>query len=185
MRAILMFRLLWGTMSQDSVHKPQTVCRERRAEAESSRGPFEYQPNAIPLGQTGSHTNTNNTKGHIPPTEWTLQLIHHRLRGEIELIYHRLNGRWRLYTLDWVVRSERRNHIVVLGRVQTSASWQILREKSLSVIIIHKLCIRSKLTLSTLRSSQSLQTDFHHLVVMTLQRHYMKACDGNHGAWQR
>ena len=28
--------------------------RERRAEAVSSRGPFAYQPNALPLGQTGS-----------------------------------------------------------------------------------------------------------------------------------
>ena len=26
---------------------------ERRAEAESSRGPSAYQPNALPLGQTG------------------------------------------------------------------------------------------------------------------------------------
>ena len=29
--------------------------RERTAEAESSRGPSAYQPNALPLGQTGSH----------------------------------------------------------------------------------------------------------------------------------
>ena len=27
--------------------------RERRAEAESGRGPSAYQPNALPLGQTG------------------------------------------------------------------------------------------------------------------------------------
>ena len=27
-----------------------------RAEAVSNRGPFAYQPNALPLGQTGSHT---------------------------------------------------------------------------------------------------------------------------------
>ena len=36
-----------------------TVCvhsfgRERRAEAESNRGPSAYHPNALPLGQTGS-----------------------------------------------------------------------------------------------------------------------------------
>ena len=43
-----------GTKSQDSVHKPQLFLRERRAEAESSRGPSAYQPNALPLGQTGS-----------------------------------------------------------------------------------------------------------------------------------
>ena len=29
--------------------------RERRAEAESGRGPSAYQPNALPLGQTSSH----------------------------------------------------------------------------------------------------------------------------------
>ena len=29
--------------------------RERRAEAESNRGPPAYQPNALPLSQTGSH----------------------------------------------------------------------------------------------------------------------------------
>ena len=42
---------LWGTRSQDSVHKPQPFWREGRAE--SSRGPSAYQPSALPLGQTG------------------------------------------------------------------------------------------------------------------------------------
>ena len=40
--------------SQDNVHKPQPFWRERRAEAVSNRGPSAYQPNALPLGQTGS-----------------------------------------------------------------------------------------------------------------------------------
>ena len=44
----------WWTKSQDSVHKPQPFQRERRAEAVSNRGPSAYQPNALPLGQTGS-----------------------------------------------------------------------------------------------------------------------------------
>ena len=35
---------------------PQTTTRERRAEAESSRGPSAYLPNALPVGQTGSRT---------------------------------------------------------------------------------------------------------------------------------
>ena len=37
---------------------PQTTTffgRERRAEADLNRGPSAYQPNALPLGQTGSH----------------------------------------------------------------------------------------------------------------------------------
>jgi len=37
-----------------SVHKPQPFSRERRTEAVSNRGPSAYQPNALPLGQTGS-----------------------------------------------------------------------------------------------------------------------------------
>ena len=45
---------MWGTISQDSVRKPQAFWRERRAEAVSSRGLSAYQPNALPLGQTGS-----------------------------------------------------------------------------------------------------------------------------------
>ena len=54
MRAILMFQWKWWTKSQDSVHKPQPFWRERRTEAVSNRGPSAYQPNALPLGQTGS-----------------------------------------------------------------------------------------------------------------------------------
>ena len=37
------------TMSTD-----QNFCRERRAETVSNRGLSAYQPNALPLGQTGS-----------------------------------------------------------------------------------------------------------------------------------
>ena len=48
--------LMWGKMSQDSVHNPQPFWRERRAEAESNQGPSAYQPNALPLDQTVSIT---------------------------------------------------------------------------------------------------------------------------------
>ena len=41
--------------SHKTVHKPQPFWRERRAEAVSNQGPSAYQPNALPLGQTGSH----------------------------------------------------------------------------------------------------------------------------------
>ena len=48
-------------MSQDSVHKHnRDSWREGRAEAESSRGPSAYQPNALPLGQTGSRIFMHN-----------------------------------------------------------------------------------------------------------------------------
>ena len=38
------------------IHKPQPFWRERRVEAVSNQGPSAYQPNALPLGQTGSRT---------------------------------------------------------------------------------------------------------------------------------
>ena len=59
-RAILMFHWLWGTKSQDSVHRPQILkSKESRSGFEpTSRALFDraeaYQPNALPLGQTGS-----------------------------------------------------------------------------------------------------------------------------------
>ena len=40
MRAILMFRLLWGTKSQDSVHRPQLLKRkESRSETDQAEAP--------------------------------------------------------------------------------------------------------------------------------------------------
>ena len=63
---------------------PQTTTfwRERRAEAVSNRGPSAYQPNALPLGQTG---------------DWTEQLglilSQRRLWAEAEdWLAHRTNG---------------------------------------------------------------------------------------------
>ena len=40
---------------------PQTTTflKRKRAEAVSNRGPFAYQPNALPLGQTGSQPYTS------------------------------------------------------------------------------------------------------------------------------
>ena len=37
-----------------TVSTDHSFCRERRAEADSNRGPSAYQPNALPLGETGS-----------------------------------------------------------------------------------------------------------------------------------
>ena len=43
--------------SQKTVSTDHDFWRERRAEADSNRGrPSAYQPNALPLGQTGSRT---------------------------------------------------------------------------------------------------------------------------------
>ena len=46
--------LIVNAKSQDSLHKSQPFWRQRRTEAELSRGPSAYQPNALPLGQTDS-----------------------------------------------------------------------------------------------------------------------------------
>ena len=59
MRAILIFHSLWGTKSQDSVHRPQLLKRKDR---EPKRGiepkSSIYQPDALPLDQTGSRSKT-------------------------------------------------------------------------------------------------------------------------------
>ena len=52
MRAILMFRNC-ERQSHKTVSTDHNFWRER-AEADSNRGPSAYQPNALPLGQTGS-----------------------------------------------------------------------------------------------------------------------------------
>ena len=49
MRAILMFHNCEGQS-----HTDHSFGRERRTEADSNRGPSAYQPNALPLRQTGS-----------------------------------------------------------------------------------------------------------------------------------
>ena len=55
MRAILMFIDCEG-QSHTIVSTDHNFLREKRAEAVSNRGPSAYQPNALPLGQTGSHS---------------------------------------------------------------------------------------------------------------------------------
>ena len=52
MRAILMFHC--EGQSHKTLSTDHNFLRERRAEADSSRGPSAYQPNTLPLGQTGS-----------------------------------------------------------------------------------------------------------------------------------
>ena len=51
--AIFMFHNCEG-QSHKTVSTDHNFGRERRAEADSNQGPSAYQPNALPLGQTGS-----------------------------------------------------------------------------------------------------------------------------------
>ena len=65
MRAILMFHNCDG-QSHKTVSTDHNIWRERRAEADSNRGPSAYQPNALPLGQTG----TQSQLALISISEW-------------------------------------------------------------------------------------------------------------------
>ena len=53
MRAILMFHNCEG-QSHKTASTEHSFWRERRTEMDSNQGPSAYQPNALPLGQTGS-----------------------------------------------------------------------------------------------------------------------------------
>ena len=53
MRAILMFDNCEG-QSHKTVSTDHNFCRERKAKVVSNQCPSAYQPNALPLGQTGS-----------------------------------------------------------------------------------------------------------------------------------
>ena len=53
MRVILRFHNCEG-QSRKTVYTDHNFRRERRAKADLNRGPSAYQPNALPLGQTGS-----------------------------------------------------------------------------------------------------------------------------------
>ena len=55
MRAILMFHKLAGTESQDSVQRPQLSKRKKSRSGSKPRSLSAEQPDALPLGQTGSH----------------------------------------------------------------------------------------------------------------------------------
>ena len=58
MRAILMFHNCGG-QSHKIASTDHNFRREMGAETDSNRGSSAYQPNALPLGQTGSHTFSN------------------------------------------------------------------------------------------------------------------------------
>ena len=49
--------------SHKTVPTKHNFLRERRAEAVSNRGPSAYQPNALPLGQTGSQASVHALLG--------------------------------------------------------------------------------------------------------------------------
>ena len=64
MRAIFMFHNCEG-QSHKTVSTDHNFWRETWAEADSNRGPSAYQPNALPLGQTGSRGDTKTFHAFI------------------------------------------------------------------------------------------------------------------------
>ena len=61
--------------SQDSVHTPHYFRRERRAEADSNQCPSVHQPNALPLGQTGSHKSVGAVSNSVRTTNQAKHII--------------------------------------------------------------------------------------------------------------
>ena len=70
-------------MDKDTRQCPQTTTfwRERRAEAVSNRGPSAYQPNALPLGQTGSLSRAGLRL--VPQVRTALQLTGRKKLGPV------------------------------------------------------------------------------------------------------
>ena len=66
MRAILIFHNCEGR-SHKTVSTGHNFWREKRVEADSNRGPSAYQPNAVPLGQTGSRPLRSSTLTFTQP----------------------------------------------------------------------------------------------------------------------
>ena len=60
--------------SHKTVSTDYNFGRERRAEADSNRGPSAYQPTALPLGQTGLQLQHHHSQFIPSPTQ-------HRTRG--------------------------------------------------------------------------------------------------------
>ena len=90
LRAILMFHNCEG-QSHKTVSTDYNFWRERRAEAVSNRCPSAYQPNALPLGQTGSLTRVSIEPGfsvgrstnYFPPFwEWRRMRAQPAAKGE-------------------------------------------------------------------------------------------------------
>ena len=70
MRAILLFHKCEG-QSHKTVSTDHNFWRKRRAEADSNWGPSAYKPNALLLGQTGSHQAKKTVSSFI----WTTKNI--------------------------------------------------------------------------------------------------------------
>ena len=80
MRAILMFINCEG-QSHKTVSTDHNFWRERRAEADSNRGPSAYQPSALPPNQTGSR----KARWKRRPFEWpgvTIRSVECQARGK-------------------------------------------------------------------------------------------------------
>ena len=105
MRAILMFDWLWGTKHK-TASTDHNFWRQKTAEADSNRGPSAYQPNALPLGQTGSlrHCNSrwDNNQIHTPAQSLGGQRISKELAFSKHVLFHRQNIQRHVQFLNFV-----------------------------------------------------------------------------------
>ena len=109
MRAILLFHYCEGR-SHETVSTDHNFCRERRAEADSNRGPSAYQPNALPPGQTGSILRVRTVSGYLYTRHG-----HPTDHGAAQITYYDCGD----HLLLWSDRNHRVDYFVTLRRVSS------------------------------------------------------------------
>ena len=111
--------------SQDSVHKPQFLKR-KESRSGSNRGSSAYQPNALPLGHTGSPT-----KKDAPSSVHALHFRHTRLHRCVQA-YERTNFYSRP---DVALRSRNSLKWVYMPCIYSQARWSYRRRFSFVVVV--------------------------------------------------
>ena len=144
MRAILMFHNCEG-QSHKTVSTDHNFWRERRAEADSNRGPSAYQPNALPpLGQTGSP----------PPTPLETIIIHRRQNTQRQTLFWK---RW------FSVFLFRRGPVWMMSETETHLKHSLRVRLKYNVFTIKSLCERIKHSLRV-RLKYNVFTPLNHCV---------------------
>ena len=73
--------------SHKTVFTDHNFSRERRAEADSNRGPSAYQAHALPLGQTGS-PKVGHAVSRCKPAEYEPRMVSVDVKHHVYLLYH-------------------------------------------------------------------------------------------------
>ena len=118
-RAILMFRNCEG-QSHKTASTDHNFWSERRAEADSNRGPSAYQPNALLLGQTGSHCPAEQSRGHLQPvasqpvcsSDWLQWIVHSCMSASLEELSTQISGHILHHIFNYGVNTTQYDFIV-------------------------------------------------------------------------